>query len=135
MKERRELSCEMSTERLCYQPGAECAEAIAGYESVKCIIPRYGPVHLENDCASLVSELKEKVVSKSAISGIVQDIKLALGTLPEWTATKVNRASNRAAHELAKLGRNARNGHVSIGYVPLNVVRLTEHYCNSLSVL
>ena len=65
-------------------PTAECAEAIAGYESVKCIIPRYaGPVHLENDCASLVSELKEEVVSKSAITGIVQDTKLALGSFPE----------------------------------------------------
>ena len=93
-----------------------------------------GPVHLENDCASLVSELKEKVVSKSAISGIVQDIKLALDSFPKWTAMKVNHASNMVAHELAKLGRSARNGHVLMGAVPLNVVKLTELDCNSLYV-
>jgi hypothetical protein len=89
-----------------------------------------GRVHLENHCASLVAKLNQKG-AKSASN--VEDIKKHLWLFANLNYTKVNRARNLVAHELAKLGRNATFGHVLRGSVPLNAVELIKNECNTLN--
>jgi ribonuclease HI len=53
---------------------AEMAEALAGLESLKVILAVFtGKVHMENDCAALVTKLKSKSQSKSAISDVFRE--------------------------------------------------------------
>jgi hypothetical protein len=114
-----------------YCPNAETAEAIAGLEGIKSTIPHYvGPLHLENDCASLISELCGVGPSKSAIADIVKDCKNLLLSMSESMATKVNRASNQVAHGLAKIGREEA-GRVLIGAVPPCVDELAKFDCKT----
>ncbi|KAM0824361.1 hypothetical protein ACQ4PT_070255 [Festuca glaucescens] len=115
-----------------YCPNAETAEAIAGLEGIKEIFPHYaGPIHLENDCASLISELCGVGPSKSAIADIVKGTKSLLGSMSDGIFSKVNRASNQVAHGLAKLGREEVAGHVLVGAVPPCVVELANYDCKT----
>jgi ribonuclease HI len=121
--------------RIPYCPNAETAEAIAGLEGIRAIIPHYaGPVHLENDCASLISELCAIGPSKSAVADIVKDMKLLIRSFPDSLISKVNRASNQVAHELARLGKVEANRHVLIGAVPPCVVELAKGECKTSDV-
>jgi hypothetical protein len=121
--------------RIPYCPNAETAEAIVGLEGFKAIIPHYtGPVHPENYCASLISELCAIGPSKSAVADIVKDMKLLIRSFPDSLISKVNRASNQVAHELARLGKVEANRHVLIGAVPPCVVELSKCECKSSDV-
>jgi hypothetical protein len=117
-----------------YCPNAETAEAIAGLEGIKTTMPHYvGPLHLENDCASLISELCGVDPSKSAIADIVKNCKILLLSMSDSMATKVNRASNQVTHGLAKIGREE-VGRVLIGAVSLCVDELAKYDCKTFYV-
>lgn len=104
-------------------------------EGIRAIIPHYaGPLHLENDCASLISELCAIGPSKSAVADIVKDMKLLIRSFPDSLISKVNRASNQVAHELAKLGKVEANRYVLIGAVPPCVVELAKGECKTSDV-
>ena len=74
---------------------AEAAEAVAGLHDVKMITTTYaGPLHIENDCAAPISELKDISGSKSAIRNTAKEIKNTLSALPDVTISKINRSAN-----------------------------------------
>ena len=115
---------------------AELAEAIAGYQSIRAILPIYArPVHVENDCASLIYQLNGTNVNKSAISGTMADIKNLLSSLPEVIVSKVNRTGNQVAHALARLGINESCEHVLIGTNPPCVEDLINAECKHSTFL
>jgi hypothetical protein len=61
------------------------AEAIAGLQSIRAIMPIYaGKIYLENDCSSLITELKGAGSSKLTISSTVEDITNLLETMPDY---------------------------------------------------
>jgi hypothetical protein len=55
--------------------------------------------------------LKNRAQDKSAILGLVREMKELLGLIPDFVASKVHRANNTVVHEHAKLG-SSENGHV-----------------------
>jgi hypothetical protein len=119
--------------RIPYCPNA--AEAIAGLEVIKVIIPHYaGLVHLENDCASLISELCAIGPNKSSIADIVKDMKSLIRSFSDSLISKVNRASNQVAHEMARLVKVEANRHVLIGAVPPCVVEMAKCECKASDV-
>jgi hypothetical protein len=100
-------------------------------EGIKITISHYvGPLHLENDCASLISELCGVGPSKSAITDIVKDYKTLLLSMLDSLVTKVNRASNQVAQGLAKIGREEVR-RVLIGVVPPCVDELAKYDCKT----
>ena len=61
---------------------AEQAEALAGLECMKAVIPIFSSqLVVESDCSSLVAHINQHGDNKSAISGIVADIKRLLLSL------------------------------------------------------
>jgi ribonuclease HI len=86
---------------------AEAAEAFAGLQAVKAVVGAFaGPISIENDCATLIKEIKEANKSKPAIMNSVKEIRRLLDLFPSYSVSKINRAANQVAHNLAKLGRN-----------------------------
>jgi hypothetical protein len=55
--------------------------------------------------------LKNRAQDKSAILGLVREMKELLGLVPDFVASKVHRANNTVVHEHAKLG-SSENGTV-----------------------
>jgi hypothetical protein len=71
-------------------PSTEMAEAITGLHSLRTCLPYIaGPVYLENDCSTVIAELSGQVQTKSAISGIVRDIRNLMQNLPDYRTTKI----------------------------------------------
>jgi ribonuclease HI len=98
---------------------AEIAEATAGILALQSVIPNYsGPILVENDCATLVSEVKMVEKSKSAIANTVDEIKNLLRLFLDFAFSKVHRSCNEVAHVLARIGRSELGGQVLIGSVP-----------------
>jgi hypothetical protein len=114
--------------RIDYCPDAEMAEAIDGVQSIKAILPIcVKHVHIENDCAAVIGALKNKAFDKSAISVLVREMRELLKLVSDFVISKVNRADNSVAHELAKLGRSE--------YRLVCVAGLIMRDCNPNSVL
>jgi ribonuclease HI len=110
---------------------AEVAEAVAGLHAVKIILTTYaGPLHIENDCAALISELNGIGGSRSAIRDTTKDIRNILSALPDVTISKINRSANKVAHELAKLGSSGVCVSFMIGSAPPCVEDLVNQECN-----
>ena len=81
------------------------AEALAGNMSIKSILPYcVKPVILENDCTTVIRSLQNKVPDKSIITVVVSEMQDLLKLTPGSTFSKVNRANNSVARELAKFG-------------------------------
>jgi hypothetical protein len=117
-------------------PSVEMAEAIAGLQSIRTILPLYaGKIHVENNCYSLVTEINGDGSSKSAVSGIARDIRNLLGTLPDYKMSKINRSRNLVAHHLSRLFRNGLSDDVLVGSAPPCVMSLIDRECNEYSVL
>ncbi|KAK1645863.1 hypothetical protein QYE76_063668 [Lolium multiflorum] len=92
---------------------AEIAEATAGILALQSVIPNYsGPILVENDCATLVSEVKMVEKSKCAIANNVDEIKNLLRLFPDFAFSKVHRSCNEVAHVLARIGRSELGGQV-----------------------
>ncbi|CAM0911999.1 unnamed protein product [Alopecurus aequalis] len=109
----------------------EAAEAIAAVHSLQAVLAHHhGPIHLENDCLSLISEINGKGCSKSALAGTVTEIKELLGFLTDFVVSKVQRDGNRVAHSLARLGHVELDGQLLIGSVPYWVMDLANDDCN-----
>ena len=54
----------------------QSAEAITGVQRLQAVLPHhFGPIYLENDCFTLISETNGKGCSKSALAGTVKEIK------------------------------------------------------------
>jgi hypothetical protein len=99
-------------------PSAKMAETIVGLQSIRAILPLYaGPIHMENDCSSLITELKGDGSSKSAISGIVRDIRSLMENLLEYILSKIRRSGNEVAHHLARLCRSTVTEGMMLGSV------------------
>jgi hypothetical protein len=114
--------------RIDHFPNAERVEAITGVQSIKAILPIcVKPVHIENDCAAVIDALKNKAFDKSAISVLVREMRELLKLVLDFVISKVNRADNSLAHELAKLGR--------CEYGLVCVAGLIMRDCNPNSVL
>ncbi|KAK1692255.1 hypothetical protein QYE76_008952 [Lolium multiflorum] len=112
------------------------AEAIAGLHSIRTILPVYaGPIHMENDCSSLIKELLGEGSSKSAISGIVRDIRSLLENLLDYNFSRIHRSRNEVAHHLARLCHSNVTEGVMLGLAPPCVVSLIEHDCNVYSAI
>ena len=112
-----------------YCPTAEVVEAIAGIQRVKAILPACAePVHVENDSAAVITALKSRVQDKSSISGLISEIKELLNLTPGFEVSKVKRANNVVAHELAKLGRSVSVPVLSVS-APTCVSDLIKHDC------
>jgi hypothetical protein len=112
------------------------AEAIAGFQSIRAILPVYaGPIHMENDCSSLITELLGEGSNKSAISGIVRDIRSLLENLPDYNFSKIHRSRIEVAHYLARLCHSNVTEGVMSGSAPPCVVSLIEHDCNVYSAI
>ena len=110
-------------------PTTEVAESIAGIQSVKAILPVcVKPVHVENDCAAVITARKSWVQEKSSISGLICEIKELLNLTPGFVISKVKRANNSVAHELAKLGRSVSDPVLSVS-APTCVSDLIKHGC------
>ncbi|KAM0872242.1 hypothetical protein ACQ4PT_038844 [Festuca glaucescens] len=108
----------------------EIAEATAGLLALQSVIPNYsGPILVENDCATLVSEVKMVGKSKSAIANTVDEIKNLLRLFPDFAFSKVHRSCNEVAHVLARVGRSELGGQVLIGSVPSCVMEFSERDC------
>ena len=60
-------------------------------------------MHVENDCAAVVNALKSRVLDRSSISGLICEIKELLRLTAGFLISKVERANNSVAHDLAKL--------------------------------
>jgi ribonuclease HI len=111
-------------------PTAEVAEAMAGIQGVKAILPIcHKPVHVENDCATVINALKSHVQDKSAISGLIREMKELLSFTPRFEVSRVDRTNNLVAHELAKIGRSE-DERVLFESVPPCVVGLINRDCN-----
>ncbi|KAM0829808.1 hypothetical protein ACQ4PT_066652 [Festuca glaucescens] len=110
---------------------AEAAEAITGLQAVKAVAGAFaGPISIENDCATLIKEIKEANKSKPAIMNSVKEIRRLLELFPSYSVSKINRAANQVAHNLAKLGRNGSTECVLFGGVPPGVVDMANSECN-----
>lgn len=110
---------------------AEAAEAFAGLQAVKAVVGTFaGPISIENDCATLIKEIKEANKSKPAIMNSVKEIRRLLDLFPSYSVSKINRAANQVAHNLAKLGRNESTECVLFGAVPSGVEDLANSECN-----
>ncbi|CAM0950720.1 unnamed protein product [Alopecurus aequalis] len=117
-------------------PNPEMAEAIGGLQSVRSILPHYaGPIHLENDCSSIITELKGDGRSKSAISGTIRDIRSLLETMQDHKVSKINRSGNTVAHKLARICRSGLGENVLVGSAPPCVVSLINRDCNEFYVI
>jgi hypothetical protein len=115
-------------------PLAEMAEAMVGQQSIRAILPLYaGPIHMENDCSSLITELNGDASSKSAILGIVRDIRSLKENLPEYSLSNIRRSRNEVAHHLARLCRSTVTEGMMLGLAPPCVVSLIERECNVYS--
>lgn len=114
---------------------AKMAETSACLQSVKAILPNFpGRIHLENDCFSLISELKGEGSSKSEISGTVTDIICLLNSMQEFKVSKINRSGNIVAHHLARMWRRGLDDAVLVGSAPPCVVSLIDLDCNVLNI-
>jgi hypothetical protein len=60
------------------------------------------PVHIENGCATVIGALKTEAFDKSAISVLIREMRELLNLVPDFVISKVDRANNSVAHELAK---------------------------------
>ena len=89
-----------------------------------------GQLHLENDCASVVSQIIGVGENKSAIAGIVADIRVLLESMQNLKVSKVNRTGNEAAHILARLGNSVLSGEGLIGSNPPYVDGVISRECN-----
>jgi hypothetical protein len=85
-------------------------------------------VHVKNDCAAVINALKSHVQDKSAISGLICEMKELLSITPRFEVSRVDRANNLVAHELAKLGRS-KDEKVLFESVPPCVVGLIKRDC------
>ena len=72
------------------------------------------------------SVLKSQVQDKSAIAGLIKEMKEVPSFTPCYAISKVDRANNSVAHELAKLGRSI-CGPVILDSAPPCVVGLVDH--------
>jgi hypothetical protein len=62
--------------RIDHFPTAEVAEAVAGIQSIKVILPVCDRrVHIKNDCVVVIGALKVQMQDKSAISGLICEMK------------------------------------------------------------
>jgi hypothetical protein len=92
------------------------------------------PVHIENEYAAVIGALKTKAFDKSAIYVLVTEMRELLNLVPDFVISKVGRANNSVAHELAKLGRSE-DGLVICDAAPACVADQIMHDCNSNYVL
>jgi hypothetical protein len=120
--------------RIDHCQNAEMAEAIVGVQSIKAILPIcVKPVHIENDYAEVIGALKTEAFDKSAISVLIREMRELLNLVPDFVISKVDRANNSVAHELAKLGRSE-DGIVIRDAAPACVAGLIMRDCNPNSV-
>jgi hypothetical protein len=95
---------------------AEAAEAVASLSAIKAVIANFsGPLHIENDCATLIAEVNTAGTSKSAIASFTMEIKNLLRLFPAVVVTKIHRSCNVVAYNLAKLGRSVLSENVTLG--------------------
>jgi ribonuclease HI len=79
-------------------PTAEVAESMAGIQGIKAILPvSHKPVHVKNDCAAVINALKSHVQDKSAIFGLICEMKELLSITPRFEVSRVDRANNLVA--------------------------------------
>jgi hypothetical protein len=113
-----------------YCKSADIAEAIACLEGLKASMYYVaGPLIMECDNAMVVQELKDKRSSKSAISGIIGDIKNLMSFFIDQNVCKINRSANCVAHNLASFGRREGSKGVLKNAVPPCVAESVQVDC------
>ena len=88
---------------------------------------------MENDYSSLIFKIMGSCSSKSAIYGVVKDIRNLLNTMQNYKVSKINRLRNQVAHYLAKFCRSAVRENVPPESAPPCVASLINHECNDIS--
>jgi ribonuclease HI len=85
---------------------AEEAETLACLEGIRYLAAHpQRPGILETDCSRIVTILEAKDVDRSAHWSLFFEAKTMLEMLPQVRLSRVDRACNRVAHDLAQLGK------------------------------
>jgi hypothetical protein len=85
---------------------AEEAETLACLEGIRYLATHLQkPGVLETDCSWLVAVLEAKDFDRSAHWSLFLEAKTRLDLLPQVKLSRVDRVSNKVAHDLAQLGK------------------------------
>jgi hypothetical protein len=129
------LYFEMNLVKYCYLPGeiSRTAHLLSQLKHSQAVMlsNQLSLVMEDHYCAALFSEITASNSSKSAILGIVKDIKGVCRSFPNVKFRKINRSANRIAHELAILGRNVLSKQVLLDSFPSCLLELIERECNN----
>src|SRR4051812_21796447 len=90
------------------------------------------PLVVEGDCLMLIAGLKDSSRDKSRFGLILQEIKLLCNNLMDVVFSKINRESNRVAHELAQLAKRGVEAAVLRLEAPPCIDDLLVKDCNGL---
>ncbi|MBA0692896.1 hypothetical protein Goari_010419 [Gossypium aridum] len=83
-------------------------------------------VVLEGDSLTVIKKLNSIVADRSVLSPISQHIRVLAGVFEEVTYNFVPREANKAAHELAMVGRNLKLPYFWVEEAPSSVVEVAE---------
>ncbi|MBA0811109.1 hypothetical protein Gohar_003040, partial [Gossypium harknessii] len=83
-------------------------------------------VVLEGDSLTVIKKLNSNIVDRSVLSPISQHIQVLAGSFEEVTYLFVPKKANKAAHELAMVGRNRKLPCFWVEEAPLSVIEAVE---------